>query len=179
MKVQNNILHHIWDSVFICIIIVIIIHNLLRFWGGELEFSRTIFRLSTTSSFWLKFLSPTKKNVFGGGLWFGLCPSVRDLSVRMNISNTNEYFFPILYTCIYYNPPMNPLKFRPDQIQKGRLTTIFVCSNWQNIWKCCLSGWISPTPMNIFFRNFTHALITSLRWSLWNFVRIKFRVFTR
>ena len=26
------------------------------------------------------------------------CPSVRDLSVQMNISNTNEYFFLILYT---------------------------------------------------------------------------------
>ena len=30
------------------------------------------------------------------------------LSVWMNISNTNEYLFPIIYTCIYYNPPMNP-----------------------------------------------------------------------
>ena len=26
----------------------------------------------------------------------------------MNISNTNKYLFPIIYTCIYYNPPMNP-----------------------------------------------------------------------
>ena len=24
------------------------------------------------------------------------------------LPNTNEYFFPIIYTCIYYNPPMNP-----------------------------------------------------------------------
>ena len=30
------------------------------------------------------------------------------LSIRINISNTNEYLFPIIYTCIYYNPPMNP-----------------------------------------------------------------------
>ena len=30
------------------------------------------------------------------------------LSVRMNISNTNEYLFPIIYTCIYFNPRMNP-----------------------------------------------------------------------
>ena len=74
------------------------------------------------------------------------------LSVRMNISNTNEYFFPIFYTCIYYNPLMNPVKCRPDQIQNGQLIAIFVCSNWQNIWKCCPSGWISPTPMNICFR---------------------------
>ena len=34
------------------------------------------------------------------------------LSVRMNISNTNEYWFPILYICIYYNPPSNPVKFK-------------------------------------------------------------------
>ena len=27
------------------------------------------------------------------------------LSVRMNISNTNEYLFLIIYRCIYYNPP--------------------------------------------------------------------------
>ena len=29
-------------------------------------------------------------------------------SVQMDISNTKEYLFPIIYTCIYYNPPMNP-----------------------------------------------------------------------
>ena len=51
------------------------------------------------------------------------------LCVWMNISNTNEYFFPILYTCIYYNPPMNPVKCRPDQIHNGRIIAIFVCSN--------------------------------------------------
>ena len=34
---------------------------------------------------------------------------LKTLSALMNISNTNEYiFFPIIYTCIYYNPPMNP-----------------------------------------------------------------------
>ena len=59
------------------------------------------------------------------------------------------FFFPILYTCIYYNPLMNPVKFRQDQIQNGRLINIFVCSNWQNIWKFCPSGWISQTPINI------------------------------
>ena len=42
------------------------------------------------------------------------------VSVWINI-NTNEYFFPILYTCIYYNSPMNPVKFCQDQIQNGRL----------------------------------------------------------
>ena len=51
------------------------------------------------------------------------------LSVRMNISNTNEHFFPILYTCINDNPPMNPVKFCPDQVQNGRLIAIFVCLN--------------------------------------------------
>ena len=51
------------------------------------------------------------------------------LSVRMNISNTNEHFFPILYTCINYYPPMNPVKFRRDKIQNVRLIAIFVCSN--------------------------------------------------
>ena len=52
--------------------------------------------------------------------------------VGMNISNTNEHFFQILYTCINYYPPMNPVKFRLDQIHNGRLIAIFVCSNWQN-----------------------------------------------
>ena len=81
----------------------------------------------------------------------------------MHISNTNEYFFPIIYTCINYNPPMNPVKFPQDQISNGWLNevnAIFVCSNWQNTWKFCLSGWISPIPMNICFRYFKHALTT-------------------
>ena len=52
-------------------------------------------------------------------------PAVRPrLSVRMHISNTNEYFFPILYTCIDYNPPINTVKCRQDQIQNGRLIAI-------------------------------------------------------
>ena len=38
------------------------------------------------------------------------------LSVQINISDTNEHFFPILYTCINYHQPMNPMKFYPDQI---------------------------------------------------------------
>ena len=38
------------------------------------------------------------------------------MSIRMNISNTNEHFLPILYTCINYNPPMNPVQFRLEQI---------------------------------------------------------------
>ena len=33
---------------------------------------------------------------------------LKNLSLRMKISNTNEYLVPIIYTCIYYNPPMNP-----------------------------------------------------------------------
>ena len=93
-----------------------------------------------------------------------------------NISNTNEYFFPILYTCIYYNPPMNSVKFRHDQIHNGRPIIIFVCSNWQNIWKCYPSGWISPTPMYIYSRYSTHALTTILLWILLSFVRIKFKM---
>ena len=51
------------------------------------------------------------------------------LSIRMNISFTNAYLFLILYTCINYIPPMNPVKFCQDQIQNGRLLAIFVCSN--------------------------------------------------
>ena len=45
--------------------------------------------------------------------------------VRMNISNTNKHFFPILYTCINNNPPINPVKSRPDQIHNGWLNTNF------------------------------------------------------
>ena len=73
------------------------------------------------------------------------------------------FFFPIVYTCINYNPPMNPVKFFPDEIQNGRLITMFVCSNWQNIWKFCPSGWISPIPINIGFRYFKYALTTILQ----------------
>ena len=53
--------------------------------------------------------------------------SVQDLSVRMNVSNTNAYFFPILYTCIYYNPSLNPVKFHLDHISNGRLIATLVC----------------------------------------------------
>ena len=53
---------------------------------------------------------------------------------------------------------------------------IFVCSNWQNIWKFCPSGWISSRPMNIGFRYFTYALTTIPTWILWSFVRIKFKI---
>ena len=42
--------------------------------------------------------------------------------------------------------------------------------------KCCLSGWISPTSMNISFRFSTQALTTILLWILWSFVRIKFKM---
>ena len=37
-----------------------------------------------------------------------LSPFLKILSVQINISNTNEYLFQIIYTCIYYNPAMNP-----------------------------------------------------------------------
>ena len=67
------------------------------------------------------------------------------LSVRMNISKTNKYWFPILHTCINHNRAMNPVKFCQDQIQNGWLIVIFVASNWQNIWK-----FVCPTWMNIF-----------------------------
>ena len=69
---------------------------------------------------------------------------------------------------------MNPVKFRQDQIKNGGLLAIFVCSNWQNIWKCCPSGYISSTLMNISSWYFTHALTTILPWILWSFVWIKF-----
>ena len=48
-----------------------------------------------------------------------LAKYLKTVSVRMNISKTNEYFLAILYQCIFYNPPINPLKFGHDQIQNG------------------------------------------------------------
>ena len=65
---------------------------------------------------------------------------LKSLSVQMNISNTNEHFFPILYTCINYNPPMNPVNFRQDQMLTKN--------------------------QNICFRYFTHAFTTVLPWTL-------------
>ena len=41
------------------------------------------------------------------------------LSVRMNISNTNEYLFPMLYTCINYNPPMYPYNYQQTILPGG------------------------------------------------------------
>ena len=87
-------------------------------------------------------------------------------SVRINIYNTNDYCFPIVYTYINHNPPMNPLKFCQDQIKNGWLIAIIVCANWQNIWKFCPFGWISTTPINLCFRYFTHAFTTILPWIL-------------
>ena len=52
----------------------------------------------------------------------------------------------------------------------------FVCSNWQNIWKFCPSGWISQTPMNIVLRYSTHALTIIFPWILWSFIMIKFKM---
>ena len=97
------------------------------------------------------------------------------LSVQMNISNTNEYFFPILYTCIYYNPPMNPVKCRQDQIQNGRLIAICVCLNWQNIWKCCPLGWISPNTNEYLFLIIYTCIYYNPPWILITYNR----VFTR
>ena len=62
------------------------------------------------------------------------------------------------------------------KIQNGRLIAIFVCSNWQNIWKSCPSGLISLTPMNISSRYCTHALTNILPWILCSFVRIKLKM---
>ena len=56
--------------------------------------------------------------------WLELTKYLKILSVKMNISNSNEHFFPILYTCIYYNPPMNPVKLSPDQIQNRSFVRI-------------------------------------------------------
>ena len=75
---------------------------------------------------------PPQKIIFWGGIM--IWPSVRPSKICPSgwISpNTNEHFFLILYTCIYYNPPMNPVKFRQDQIQNGWLIAILVCWNWQ------------------------------------------------
>ena len=41
------------------------------------------------------------------------------LSFRMNISNTNEYLFLILYTCINYNPPMYPYNYQQSILPGG------------------------------------------------------------
>ena len=49
--------------------------------------------------------------------WLKLTKYLKILSILMNISNTNEYIFAILYTCIDYNLSMNPVKFRHDQIK--------------------------------------------------------------
>ena len=50
---------------------------------------------------------------------FKLTKYLKILFVRMNISNTNEYLFLILYTCINYNPPMYPYNYQqrifPDE----------------------------------------------------------------
>ena len=70
-------------------------------------------------------------------------------------------FDAILYTCIFYNFPMNPVKFGHDQIQNGWLIAIVVCSNWQNIWKPCPSWWLSKTPMNILCKNLPKHILHS------------------
>ena len=44
----------------------------------------------------------------------------------MNISNTNEYLFPILYTCINYNPPMYPYNYQ-QSILPGDIL-VYICS---------------------------------------------------
>ena len=78
------------------------------------------------------------------------------LSVQMNIPNTNEHFSPILNTCIYYNPSMNPVKFRQDQIQNGRLIAIYVCLNWQKKLKMLSVGMnISNTNEYLFLIIYT------------------------
>ena len=72
---------------------------------------------------------------------------------------------------------MNPVKFRPDQIQNGRLIAIF------NLLKLTKYLKILSVQMNIananeyfFFRYYTHALTTILKWILWSFVWIKFKM---
>ena len=61
-------------------------------------------------------------------------------------------FFPILYTCIYYNPPMNPLKCCQDQNYK-----------W-------------PTYRYLCLLKLTIFLSTIIPWILWSFVMIKFKI---
>ena len=83
--------------------------------------------------------------------------------IQINISYSNEYVFAILYTCIYYNPSNNPVKFRHDWIQNGVLISIFfaqIDNIFESFWKFCLSGWISLRPMNIFWGYFTHTFPT-------------------
>ena len=93
------------------------------------------------------------------------------LSVRINISKTNEHFFLIFYICIYYNPPIH----ESCEVSSGSN------SKWPDYHHFCLLkltkymkmlsvGWISRTPMNISSWFSTHELTTIL----WSFVRIKF-----
>ena len=49
------------------------------------------------------------------------CPSSCKTARRLAVGR--------LDTCINYNPPMNPVKFRPDEIHNGTFVAIFVCSN--------------------------------------------------
>ena len=61
----------------------------------------------------------------------------------MNISNINEYLFPIIYTCIYYNPPMNPYNLQQSFYPVGGTMepyTCFSCNLKKSLaefcWKC-------------------------------------------
>ena len=64
--------------------------------------------------------------------------------------------FAILYTCIYYNRPMNLIKWSPNQILAGWFIAIIRLLKLINIWKFCPSRWISP--LNICFWYFSHTL---------------------
>ena len=91
------------------------------------------------------------------------------LCVRMNISNTNEHFFPLLYQCINYKPPIH----ESCEVLPGSN------SKWQTHRHFCLLKLtkylkILSVRMNIsntnehFFPILYTALTTILQWILWN-----------
>ena len=126
------------------------------------------------------FPPPQKKYLWGIMIWSVrpyVCASVRDLSVQMDISNCNEYVFPILYTCIYYNLPMSPLQFLFWIKFKMADLSPFLFAQIDKIFENVVRpDEYLPTPMHFGFRYFIDALTTILPWILWSFVRIKFKM---
>ena len=80
------------------------------------------------------------------------------LSVRMDISNTNEYLFSILYTCIYNHTLVNSVKFCPDQIQNGRLNRHFCLLKLTKYLKI-LSVWMDISNTNEYLFSILYTCI--------------------
>ena len=71
---------------------------------------------------------------------------------------------------------MNPVKYRQDQIQNGWLIAILFAQIDKIFENVVRPDEYLPTPMNIVFQYFTHALTTILLWILWSFFWIKFKM---